>query len=162
MIKGVNMTISLYAGSFDPITYGHLDIIKTSASMFEKVIIAVGYNENKKSFIPVEKRLELINDCVKNIPTAEVCFYEGLTVDFAKKKNASVLIRGLRNPADFGFENELAQVNSKLNNNIHTVCLFAKPELACISSSAVREILANGGDLSGFVPQNVLDYLKTN
>ena len=156
------MAISLFAGSFDPVTYGHLDIIKTSASMFDKVIVAIGVNESKSSFIPVSQRLELITGCVKDIPNVEVCSYEGLTVDFAKQKNATVLIRGIRNSKDFEFEQELAQINSKLHSGIQTVYLIAKPEYACVSSSAVKEIYANGGDLSKFVPQNVIDYLKNN
>ena len=156
------MAISLFAGSFDPVTYGHLDIIKTSASMFDKVIVAIGVNESKSSFIPVSQRLKLITGCVKDIPNVEVCSYEGLTVDFAKQKNATVLIRGIRNSKDFEFEQELAQINSKLHSGIQTVYLIAKPEYACVSSSAVKEIYANGGDLSKFVPQNVIDYLKNN
>jgi len=156
------VAISLFAGSFDPVTYGHLDIIKTSASMFDKVIVAIGVNESKSSFIPVSQRLKLITGCVKDIPNVEVCSYEGLTVDFAKQKNATVLIRGIRNSKDFEFEQELAQINSKLHSGIQTVYLIAKPEYACVSSSAVKEIYANGGDLSKFVPQNVIDYLKNN
>ena len=154
------MTTALYAGSFDPLTYGHTDIIKSAASMFDKVIVAVGYNEKKKSFIPTEKRIELIKDCVKDIPNVEVCSFEGLTVDFAREKNASVLIRGLRNSADFESEKELAHVNLKLNENIQTVFILAKPQFACISSSAVREILANNGSITDFVPQNIENYLK--
>lgn len=154
------MTIALYAGSFDPITYGHLDIIQSASEVFDKVIVAVAYNEQKQCFIPVSDRLALITECVKDFPNVEVDSYEGLTVDYASLNNVSVLIRGIRNAMDYEYEKELALVNSKLNNKIKTVLLFAKPEHSCVSSSNAREIFNNNGDLSDFVPQNVINYLN--
>ena len=154
------MGIALYAGSFDPVTYGHLDIIKSGAEIFDKVIVAVAYNSEKQCFIPVSDRLELIKGCVKDFGNVEVSSYEGLTVDFARQNNVSVLLRGIRNAMDYEYEKELAVVNSKLNDGIKTVLLFAKPEHSCVSSSNVREIYNNNGNLSNFVPDNVIKYLK--
>ena len=156
------MTIALYAGSFDPITYGHIDIIKSGIKIFDKVIVGVAYNSNKKGFIPVNDRLDLIRGCVKEFSNVEVCSFEGLTVDFAKQHNASVLLRGIRNAADYEYEKELSQVNLKLNNNIQTVFLLAKPEHSFISSSNAKEIFYNNGNLKDFLPQNVIDYLNMN
>jgi len=153
------MSVALYAGSFDPITYGHLDIIKSGTEIFDKVIVAVAYNINKGSFIPVDKRLDLIRECVKDFSNVEVCSFNGLTVDYAKEKGINVLLRGMRNSSDFEYEKELAAVNSKLGDNIQTVCLFAKPEYSFVSSSNAREIFYNGGDLTSFLPKNVIEYL---
>ena len=154
------MKTALFAGSFDPITYGHLDIIKTATKLFDKVIVAVACNCNKQGLIPVEKRVELIKECTSNLNNVEVTSFQGLTVNFAKRCNANVLIRGLRNSSDFEYEKEMAQINSKLDDTIQTVCMITKPELSCVSSSGVREIITNGGDVSSFVPDNISFYLK--
>ena len=155
------MTTCLYAGSFDPITLGHLDILEQSAKMFDKVIIAVAHNPEKHGFIPVEKRVELIKNSVKDISNVQVYSYSGLTVDFAKKHGATVLIRGLRNSSDFEYENQLAQINYKLDNNIKTVFLTSKPEHNFISSSCIRELVSHKCNLSEFVPESVAEYLYT-
>jgi pantetheine-phosphate adenylyltransferase len=115
------MTIALYAGSFDPITLGHLDIIKQSTEIFDKVIIGVTYNPEKQGFFTIKDRVKLIQECIKNIPNCEVYSYEGLTVNFAKEHDANVLVRGLRNSADLEYEIQLAKINNDLANNIKTV-----------------------------------------
>ena len=153
------MTIAIYPGSFDPITNGHLDILKSGAEIFDKVIIAVSYNVNKKGFLPIEERVKLIRESVKDIPNVEVDAFQGLTVEYAKKRNASVLLRGLRTSFDFEYEMQLSQTNNALYNEIKTVFLITKPEYNFISSSCVREILVNNGDISGFVPETVKEYL---
>lgn len=153
------MTIAIYPGSFDPITNGHLDILKSGAEIFDKVIIAVSYNVNKKGFLPIEERVKLIRESVKDIPNVEVDAFQGLTVEYAKKRNASVLLRGLRTSFDFEYEMQLSQTNNALYNEIKTVFLITKPEYNFISSSCVREILLNNGDISGFVPEAVKEYL---
>ena len=154
------MTIAIYPGSFDPITNGHLDILKSGAETFEKVIIAVSYNANKKGFLTIDERVRLIQESVKDFPNVEVDSFEGLTVEYAKKRGASVLLRGLRTSFDFEYEMQLSQTNNKLFNEIKTVFLITKPEYNFISSSCVREILLNKGDISGFVPEAVQVYLQ--
>lgn len=154
------MTIAIYPGSFDPITNGHLDILKSGAAIFDKVIIAVSYNVNKKGFLPVEDRVRLIQESVKDFSNVEVDSFEGLTVEYAKKRGASVLLRGLRTSFDFEYEMQLSQTNQALYNDIKTVFLITKPEYNFISSSCVREILFNGGDYSQFVPKPVSNWLR--
>ena len=155
------MTIAIYPGSFDPITNGHIDILKSGAEIFDKVIIAVSYNINKKGFLPIDIRTKLIEESVKDILNVEVDSFQGLTVEYAKKRNASVLLRGLRTSFDFEYEMQLSQTNSALYKGIKTVFLITKPEYNFISSSAVREILVNKGDISAFVPNAVHEYLKS-
>lgn len=153
------MTIAIYPGSFDPITNGHLDILKSGAAIFDKVIIAVSYNINKQGFLPVETRKKLIEESVRNIPNVEIDSFQGLTVEYAKKIGANVLLRGLRTPFDFEYEMQLSQTNQALYSDIKTVFLITKPEFNFISSSCVREILLNKGDITNFVPKPVADYL---
>ena len=154
------MTIAIYPGSFDPITNGHIDILKSGAEIFEKVIIAVCYNANKQGFLPIDVRTKLIKECTKNIPNIEVDSFEGLTVEYAKKRGATVLLRGLRTSFDFDYEMQLSQTNHALFSDIKTVFLITKPEFNYISSSCVREILLNKGDIRGFVPDAVCEYLN--
>lgn len=155
------MTIAIYPGSFDPITNGHLDILKSGSEIFEKVIIAVSYNVNKKGFLTVDERVDLIKKSVANIKNVEVDSFEGLTVEYAKRKSAHVLLRGLRTSFDFEYELQLSQTNNALNSDLKTVFLITKPEYNFISSSMVREILINKGDISKFVPTEVKNYLLT-
>ena len=155
------MKIAIYPGSFDPFTNGHLDILKSGAEIFDKVIIAVSYNINKKGFLTVNERVDLIKKCVSNIPNIEVDSFEGLTVDYAKKKDADTLLRGLRTSFDFEYELQLSQTNNALNKDLKTVFLITKPEYNFISSSMVREVLLNNGDISQFVPKPVEEFLLT-
>ena len=156
------MTTAIYAGSFDPFTNGHLDILKSGAEIFDKVIVAVSYNIQKQGFLPLDVRKNLIQECVKDFSNVEVDSYEGLTVEYAKKRGASVLLRGMRNSLDFEYELQLAQTNSALDNSIKTISLITKPEFSFISSSAVREILKYSGDITKFVPREVAKYLINN
>ena len=152
------MKTAIYPGSFDPITNGHLDVLKTSSEIFDKVIIAVAVNPDKTTgFLTIDERVNLIKESVKEFKNVEVDSFEGLTVEYAKKKNAKVLIRGLRAVSDFEFEMQLSQTNSSLDENIKTIFL---PKYNFISSSAVKEVVSLGGDVSKFVPKNVYDYLK--
>lgn len=155
------MNTAIYPGSFDPVTNGHMDILAKASSIFDKVIVAVLKNTAKKSFLPVEIKKQLIEDACKNLTNVEVEFFDGLTVDFAKSKNAKVLIRGLRSVKDFEYEIENARINSCLDKKIQTIFLLPEPENSFISSSAVREAVLFGADISGFVPKNVKDYLLT-
>ena len=153
------MKIAIYPGSFDPITKGHLDILKNAAGIFDKVIIAVAHNSAKKGFLSVNERVKLIKESVKELKNVEVDAFEGLTIDYAKKQGANVLIRGLRAVSDFEYEMQLSQTNSALCEEIKTVFLITKPEYNFISSSTIREILANNGDISKFVSEPVFQYL---
>ena len=155
------MTIAIYPGSFDPITNGHLDILKSGSEIFDKVIIAVSYNVNKSGFLTVDERVNLIKKSVAHLKNVEVDSFEGLTVEYAKKKGADVLLRGLRTSFDFEYELQLSQTNNALNKELKTVFLITKPEYSFISSSMVREILVNNGDISNFVPADVCKYLNS-
>ncbi len=156
------MKIAIYPGSFDPITNGHLDVLKTSAGIFDRVIIAVARNPEKTGFLTVEERVKLIKESVKHIKNVEVDFFDGLTIEYARKMGAEVLIRGLRAVSDFEYEMQLSQTNSALAADIQTVFLITKPEYNFISSSTVREILMNKGDISKFVPKPVFEYLTNS
>ena len=153
------MNIAIYPGSFDPITKGHLDILKTGAEIFDKVIIAVAHNSEKRGFLPIEDRVKLIKDSVVGMENVEVDSFAGLTIEYAKRKGAKVLIRGLRAVSDFEYELQLSQANSAMCEDIKTVFLTTKPKYNFISSSTIKEIYLNGGDISKFVPDPVYEYL---
>ena len=153
------MKIAVYPGSFDPITNGHLDILKTASGIFDKVIIAVANNSAKKEFLPVETRVQLIKESIENIENVEVDSFKGLTINYAREKQAAVLIRGLRAVSDFEYEMQLSQANSALAPDIKTVFLTTKPKYNFISSSTIKEIFLNNGDISKFVPEPVYLYL---
>lgn len=155
------MKVAVYPGSFDPITYGHLDVLRTGAEIFDKVIIAVAHNSQKQEgFLRIDERLNLIKEAVKNINNVEVDSFEGLTVEYAKKRGATVILRGLRAVSDFEYEMQLSQTNHAIEPDIKTVFLITKPEYNFISSSSVKEVLKNGGNIDKFVPPNVDYYLK--
>lgn len=154
------MKIAIYPGSFDPITKGHLDVLKTGSEIFDKVIIAVSKNTAKKSFLSVEERVELIKWSIEGMDNVEVDSFEGLTVEYAKKRGAKVILRGLRAVSDFEYEMQLSQTNSALSENIKTIFLTTRPKYNFISSSTVKEIALMGGDISKFVPDTVYEYLK--
>lgn len=154
------MKIAVYPGSFDPITKGHLDVLKTGCEIFDKVIIAVSYHNGKNSFLSVEDRVKLIKESVTCLDNVEVDAFEGLTVEYAKSKGATVLLRGLRAVSDFEYEMQLSQTNSALSENIKTIFLTTRPKYNFISSSTVRDVALLGGDVSKFVPEPVNEYLK--
>ena len=154
------MKTAIYPGSFDPITKGHLDVLKTSAGIFDKVIIAVAKNSEKNAFLTIDERIKLIKESTADIKNVEVDAFDGLTIEYARKKDAEILIRGLRAVSDFEYEMQLSQTNSALAPDIQTVFLITKPEYNFISSSTVREILQNNGDISKFVPAPVFRYLS--
>lgn len=153
------MKIAIYPGSFDPITRGHLDVLETGAEIFDKVIIAVARNSEKLGFLTIDERVELIRRSCTHLNNVEVDSFDGLTIDYAAKKGATILLRGLRAVSDFEYEMQLSQNNSALNHHIKTVFLITRPIYNFISSSSVREILLNGGDITKFVPEVVNEYL---
>ena len=148
--------IAIFPGSFDPITIGHVDIIKRSLPLFDKIIISVGSNSEKKYFFSVEKRIQWIKKVFIKNPKIEVKSYNKLTVEFAKDSNARFLIRGLRNISDFEFEKTMAHANSELNPSIESVFLLTKPKYSFITSSVVRDTIRNDGDYRKFVPNQVV------
>lgn len=154
------MTIAVYPGSFDPITNGHLDVLKTASEIFDKVIIAVSKNSEKKSLLTFDQRVELIKQSLDGLNNVEVDFFEGLTVEYAKRKGAKVIIRGLRAVSDFEFEMQLSQTNRSLSGEIKTVFLTTRPKYNFISSSTVKEIARMHGDVSKFVNEPVEKFLK--
>lgn len=154
------MKIAIYPGSFDPITKGHLDVLMTGSEIFDKVIIAVLKNSEKKALLTVEERVKLIKESIKGLENVEVDSFAGLTVEYAKSKGAKILLRGLRAVSDFEYEMQLSQTNSALSEDIKTVFLTTRPKYNFISSSTVKDIALLGGDISKFVPEPVNDYLK--
>jgi len=148
------MRKAVFPGSFDPITLGHVDIIKRAIPLFDKIVIAIGVNAEKKYMFSLEKRVDFIKKCFADEPKISVTQYKGLTVDYCKSLNADFILRGLRNPADFEFEKAIAQTNRKLSG-IETVFLLTSADTSFISSSIVRDIMRNGGDASELVPKCV-------
>jgi pantetheine-phosphate adenylyltransferase len=148
--------IAIFPGSFDPITIGHVDIIKRALPLFDKIIISVGLNSEKKYFFSLEKRIQWIQKVFIKNPKIEVKSYNKLTVEFAKDSNAQFLIRGLRNISDFEFEKTMAHANSELNPSIESVFLLTKPKYSFITSTIVRDSLRNNGDYQKFVPNQVV------
>lgn len=153
------MRACIFAGSFDPITNGHIDVITRAAALFDKVYVAVGVNERKTPFIPENERFELIKSALCGMPSVEVISYSGLTVDLCKKLNVYTLIRGVRSLKDFMYEKEMEDVNKALCDKIETVYLTSSEKVNFVSSSVVRELFDFSGDYSSFVPENVAKYL---
>ena len=148
------MKRAIFPGSFDPITMGHIDIIRRSLPLFDELIIAIGINSNKKYMFSLEQRKAFIEATFANEPKIKVDTYEGLTVDYCDKIKAKFIVRGLRNPADFEFEKTITQVNRRLSE-IETVFLLTSAETSFISSSIVREVIHFEGDYTSMVPSAV-------
>ena len=150
------MRKAIFPGSFDPITNGHFDIIKRGVSLFDEVIVAIGVNAEKKYMFSLEDRKRFIEEAFKDEPKVKVITYSGLTIDLCKKEKADFILRGLRNPADFEFEKAIAHTN-RVMSKIETVFLLTAARTSFISSSIVRDVLRNGGDITQLVPESVLD-----
>lgn len=144
--------IALFPGSFDPFTKGHEDIVKRGLSIFDEIIIAIGYNSTKKHYFDVDYMVKKIESAFADDDRVSVLTYNELTADLAKRTGANYLIRGLRNTTDFEYENSISQVNRYINADLETVFLITSPELAHISSTIIREVHKYGGDLSAFLP----------
>ena len=153
---------AIYPGSFDPITYGHLDILQRATEMFDKVILTVAVNTQKKYVFEIEERLKLIKECIADKEwgkKVEVDQFTGLLVDYCELKQVFTLIRGVRQISDFEYEFRMALMNRRLNNKVDTVFLMPNEELTFVSATMVREVAYWGGELKHFVPQNVADAL---
>ena len=159
------MKTALFPGSFDPFTLGHLDVLQSALKLFDKVIVAVGYNYNKKGFFPLDIRVEIIKDAIKGLDKVEVRAFDGLTVDFCKKVGANCIISGIRTTTDFELESVIAQANKQMAPEISSVFIPSSHDYSFISSTVVRDVLINGGDARCFLPKNVditkyLEYLE--
>lgn len=154
------MTVAIYPGSFDPITNGHIDVLHRASNLFDHVIIAVLINPSKIPFLSIDVRMNLIRESITDLKNVEVDSFEGLTVDYAIKKSAKVLIRGLRAISDFEHEMQMAQINKTLKPEIETIFLVPKIEYNFLASSLVKEVALLGGDVSQLVPKVVNEHLN--
>ncbi|MCQ2547495.1 MAG: pantetheine-phosphate adenylyltransferase [Clostridia bacterium] len=152
----------LYAGSFDPITNGHLDLIKRASKICDQLVIGVVVNPQKQSLISLDRRVELIKEVTCDIPNVKVEYFSGLLADYVNNNGFDVVFRGLRNAMDFDAEIAMAQVNDRLyNKHVETLFLMTSPEYSFISSSMIKEIASLHGEIKGLVPENVYNELKT-
>lgn len=148
---------AIFPGSFDPFTIGHESIVRRALSMFDKIIIMVGFNANKKSFFSLENRVKWIKQVFQNEKKIDVQVHEGLTVDFCKEVGAKYILRGLRTSSDFEYERAIAQINKKMHPEIETVFLLTLPEHTPVNATIIRDIVFHGGDASMFLPAG-LDF----
>ncbi len=153
------MRTGIYPGSFDPVTLGHIDMIKRASAMFDRLIVAVLINADKKPAFSVDERMELLRISLDDIGlnNVEIDSFDGLLADYVAKKNAGAVVRGLRAMSDFEYEFQMALTNKKLNPNMETVFFTSRSEYMYLSSGAVRQVAALGGDITGFVPEIIKD-----
>ena len=154
MLKGI------YPGSFDPVTYGHLDVIERSSKLVDELIVGVLNNKAKSPLFSAEERVRMLNEVTKDMPNVTVVPFEGLLVDFARKMDAGLVIRGLRAITDFEYELQMAQTNHKMEPDVETVFLTTSLDISYLSSTTVKEVAAFGGDISQFVPGIVADLIE--
>jgi pantetheine-phosphate adenylyltransferase len=147
--------IAIFPGSFSPFTVGHQSVVDRALPLFEKIIIAIGINSEKNEFFSIEERMQWIESVYDKNKKIEIKRYEGLTVDFCKNEGANFILRGLRDSHDFKFEKNIAQMNKDLNSKIETIFIITPPEMSHISSSLIRDIIKNGGDVSQFLPKEI-------
>ncbi len=153
------MKIALFPGSFDPVTKAHVDIVKRSVSLFDKIYIGIGANSSKQGLLSVAKREEMLRAVFELEPKIHIVAYEGLTVDFCKSIGAQYMIRGIRTVSDFEYEKAIAQMNHTMAPDIESIFIVSKPGYSSISSTIVREIMRHNGDVSQFIPKEALALL---
>ena len=154
------MKIAIYPGTFDPLTNGHLDVIKRSCLMFDKLIIGVTDDNNKKTIFSIDERIDMINNAIDNYKNVSVETFKGLLMNFAESQDAIVVIRGLRVLSDFEYEFKMAMMNRSLNDKISTLFMMPHINYVHISSSLIKEVSSLGGDVSSYVPKNVLECIN--
>lgn len=152
--------IAVYPGTLDPVTFGHIDLIERAARIFDRVIVAIAANENKKPLFTLAERVALASDVLRTHPNVEVKGFNHLLLDFAKEHGANVILRGLRTVTDFDYEFQLASMNRFINVNIESLFLMPAEKFMYVSSSLIREIASMKGDVSGFVPPLVVEALR--
>ena len=148
------MNKAIFPGTFDPFTIGHYSVVKRALTFMDEIVIGIGINENKNTYFPTEKRVAMIKELYRENPRVSVRSYNGLTVDFAKEVGARFIVRGIRTVKDFEYEETIADINRKLSG-VETILLFTEPELTCVSSTIVRELLTFHKDISQFIPQGM-------
>ncbi|HVX66475.1 MAG TPA: pantetheine-phosphate adenylyltransferase [Bryobacteraceae bacterium] len=147
--------VAVYPGSFDPITNGHLDLIERGAKLCDRLIVAILSNEEKRPLFSVEERAEMLREVVRDYPNVEVAFFDGLLVEFARQRGATLIVRGIRAISDYEYELQMALMNRRLNPSIETVFLMAGEAYSFISSRLVKQVISLGGNISGLVPPSV-------
>ena len=146
------MKRAIFPGTFDPFTVGHFSVVKRALTFMDEIVIGIGINENKKTYFPIEKRVEMISNLYKDEPRIKVVPYNSLTIDFANSVDAKFIVRGIRTVKDFEYEETIADINRQLAG-IETILLFTEPELTCVSSTIVRELLHYNKNISIFIPK---------
>ena len=154
------MATAVYAGTFDPPTHGHLDVVRRGAARFDRLVVAVGARIDKSTLFSTAERLALLREAVRDLDNVTVEAFDGLVVEFAREQGASILLRGVRNERDYQYENQMALTNRALGPGVETLILLAAPEHAFVSSTLIREVLHAGGDVSPFVPPHVARALE--
>ena len=147
--------IAIFPGSFSPFSIGHQSVVEKAFPLFDKIIISIGINSEKDQYFSIQERMQWIESVYKNNAKIEIKSYEGLTVDFCRKESANFILRGLRDSHDFKFEKNIAQMNKNLNPDIETIFIITPPEVSHISSTIIRDIIKNGGDVSKFIPKQI-------
>lgn len=156
-LKIKEMKKAVFSGSFDPITKGHENIVLKALPLFDEIIVAIGYNIMKKNAYTLEQRIQWIKDVFADYPKVKVCSYQGLTVDFCKEVGANFIIRGLRGSADLEYETMIAEANKKINPDVETLFFLTDPNLRCVSSTVVRDLLKHNTSIVEFVPSAICD-----
>ena len=154
------MTLAIYPGTFDPVTYGHIDVMERALRIFGRLVVAVAVSEGKSPLFSVEERLGMLREAAKEIPGVEVDSFDTLLVDYAKRRGAGVIIRGLRALSDFEYEFQMALTNRKIYNEIETIFLMPSEQYSYLSSRMIKEIAALGGDVRDFVSESVAAMLR--
>lgn len=152
--------VAIYPGSFDPVTNGHIDIVERGLKLFDRIVVAILHNPHKRALFTIEERIEMLQDCLKDFRNVEVDTFDGLLVDYAAKRNAQGILRGLRALSDFDYEFQMALMNRRLNRDIQTVFLMTELQWIFTSSSIIKEAARFGGNVNGMVPALVNNKLK--